>query len=256
MIIKKLFTFFRYLRWQLKKTKFFFIPKVKCVYYNENIINDLRNYGISVYKNSTLSNECKTLLNYCEKNITEKNLFEYIRLKNLSNCLKEHYKIKVTDLFKTQDLLKFATQELILNNVTKYFGRKPYLREVNVQIDFSSNESTDIGITQKFHRDWDDVSLIKVFFYLNDVNEHNGPFEFIMQSQKKPWIIFNQDEILSNKNKLKKKSVTGESGTLILADTNGYHRGLKLKKGYRLMAYAMYTSYYPFTGKLESVITR
>ena len=43
----------------------------------------------------------------------------------------------------------------------------------------------------------------------------------------------------------------GESGTLIMADTNGYHRGHNLKNNYRILVYAMYTSNKPFTGNLK-----
>ena len=98
------------------------------------------------------------------------------------------------------------------------------------------------------------VEIIKVFFYLNDVNINNGPFQYIKYSHKESWIDYKNDFLL-NKFAGNIFSCEAKKGALILCDTNGYHRGLTLKKkNYRVMLTVNYTSQSPRWGKLEKII--
>ena len=154
--------------------------------------------------------------------------------------------------------LNISNDKFILSNITQYFGFKPYLREINVSVDYKyKNEADSPKFTQLFHRDPDDLKLIKVFFYLNDVNNENGPFQYVLKSHLKPWkdVEYYHNENSKRNSEKEIYTAIGKKGTMIFADTNGLHRGLVLKEKYRVMLTLMYTSNKPITGKLEKVIS-
>jgi len=219
------------------------------------VVVDLRKQGISLLNNfQEKSESAKKLIDHYQK-IGEQKILDEVEKKRQST-IKSSYKIRVTSLFKDDDLINFAKDNFIMNNIKQYFGFEPYLREVSAVVDYK-NEFYDKPInTQNFHRDPDDVKLIKIFFYLNDVSMNNGPFQFIKTSHLEPWVHekflklnnlkhYSQDQIFS---------ATGKSGTIVFADTNGYHRGLILNQKFRVMVTAMYTSQNPKYGKLENIV--
>ena len=254
---------FRYIYFQSK-----FKPPNKSKDINYESCVTLRNKGIFIKKNFHLESKFSAnLLEYYYKNISEEKIKSIITSNlekdNKSNQgsikhPKREYKVLITDLFNNQDLINFANQDFLLKNIEQYFGFKPYLRNLNVQLDFDNPSMISPGPTQHFHRDYDDIKLVKVFFYLTNVkNLNSGPFEFIEKSHLKPWYHKYSDHVKNNmflETSPNKNSCLGESGTLIMADTNGYHRGHNLKNNYRILVYAMYTSNKPFTGKLKNFL--
>jgi hypothetical protein len=98
--------------------------------------------------------------------------------------------------------------------------------------------------TGLFHRDFNSpVKLIKFFTYLNDVDESNGPLTFVEGSNRQMpsephWSTHHrwptqQIEELYGKERI--KHLTANYGDLLIATTIGFHRGLPLKTGQRLM---------------------
>ena len=81
---------------------------------------------------------------------------------------------------------------------------------------------------QKFHTDIDYTKHFKIFIYLDDVLDQDGPHIFIPGTHKrKKWshlLIkrYDDDDIYQNyKNKIK---FTGKKGTIFFEDTFGFHR--------------------------------
>ena len=173
---------------------------------------------------------------------------------------KHTYKIFCTELFNKTDLINFGKDDFFLKKIESYFGFEPHLQHISAWIDIPNDEYYKDPIsTQLFHRDSDDLKLIKTFFYLTDVKKENGPFEFIKGSHKCPYfIIKNNNELNYNDLVLKKfgadnlVSFQAPKNTMIMADTNGYHRGRKLKKDLRVLITCMYTSFKPNWGKSKN----
>jgi len=163
--------------------------------------------------------------------------------------LKREFKINITNLFDKELLLSYSKNKYTNDIIYQYFGFSPMVRNISVWIDVPNENLAEEVATQVFHRDFDDIKLIKTFLYLNNVENQNGPFEYILTSHKKPWE--NNNKIIDNDSVLKKfkkenfMSVTGKKNTLIIADTNGFHHGKKLTKGYRILLTASYTSNNP-----------
>lgn len=98
--------------------------------------------------------------------------------------------------------------------------------------------------TNLFHSDGNygtGFNFVKIFYYLNDVDEEGGPFEYILgtHKNKKPgWTRkyrWDDKEIYDTYGKENSYLATAKYGDIIIADTTGFHRGLKVKKRERTM---------------------
>ena len=125
--------------------------------------------------------------------------------------------------------------------------------------------------SQLWHRDYNDRLLVKIFLYLNGVEEKNGPFEYFsgthgrgplgrifnrtgpdgiriypddkeMQEFLRPIPLIKLHEVEESKRhgsqapwagKPSRVLCTGPAGTLIFADTFGLHRGGYVQEGHR-----------------------
>lgn len=101
---------------------------------------------------------------------------------------------------------------------------------------YSLADGRDAG-PRKWHRDKEDWKMIKVCVYLNDVDEHGGPYECVKPDvndylvatlQPKYRVLTHQKlgEYLNFPSSDWLNSCTGKAGTVIFADTaRYYHRG-------------------------------
>lgn len=109
--------------------------------------------------------------------------------------------------------------------------------------------------SQLWHRDREDLQILKVFIYLTDVSVENGPFTYApqthllgkMQSESEFFLEKNvkrtNDDMMNNLvNKNQWIQATAPKYTLIFADTHGFHKGGYVKEGERLLFTAMYVS--------------
>jgi hypothetical protein len=241
-----------------KFISYFFFPKINIKNdLNFPVAKQLRSTGIYIDQNFLDKNEsARNLINFYNNKINKDLLNEFIQ-KSCFDAKKSSYKIKITKFFDKNLLLNFAEDVFFKESIQQYFGFEPYLREINVAADIKNKFFNEPVFTQNFHRDYDDVKLVKIFFYFTEVDEENGPFQFLSQTHRHPW---NNIRSSAEKDILKRFSIknliscVGKQGTLIIADTNGLHRGLILKKNYRYMLTAMYTSHKPYYGKLREIV--
>jgi hypothetical protein len=91
---------------------------------------------------------------------------------------------------------------------------------------------------QNFHRDIDTIRWLKVFIYLTDVNELNGPHIFVPKSHKnnhyKKYARLTEADLLEKG--LSPIEIYGEAGTILVVDTFGIHRGKPVVDNERLLA--------------------
>lgn len=114
-----------------------------------------------------------------------------------------------------------------------YLGTKP--RFIGSQMWWSYPKLNEFGDKIKtdlygFHYDIDDLKFIKLFFYLNDVDQDRGPHVIIGNSHKAKdfYEIKNRrisDEIAEKRYKGKIKIIEGSAGTGFFEDTFCYHKG-------------------------------
>jgi predicted DNA binding protein len=97
--------------------------------------------------------------------------------------------------------------------------------------------------------------MLKVFVYTDDIKEQTGPLQYISESKFGRKNDFLWTNVENGKwkthgyldaqatSKIPEKDIltaTGESGTIIFADTNGIHRGGYVKEGIRMKTHALY----------------
>ena len=157
-------------------------------------------------------------------------------------------------------LIQFSLNPRILQIVNSYlslFARLTYFELATTNL--VKNNDKPKG-SQRWHRDPALHRLCKVFVYLTDVEEENGPFKYIEQSQTNgkfskifPQRQFGRHGFYPPNGEVEKKisqdklrSCKGKKGTVIFCDTTGLHKG-----GYALVKKRiMYTSTYMSEGEI------
>jgi len=143
-------------------------------------------------------------------------------------------------LLALESLNSLAIDDRIVAIATSFFKCYPGLGTQNMRYSNSIN-SRPFGTCQ-YHMDFNSpVRILKFFVYLNNVTMDNGPFTYTEGSNlRKPdhWqhkLRWEDEEIEDLYGKAATKNLTANYGDLIMATTNGYHKGLPLKSGDRTM---------------------
>lgn len=148
---------------------------------------------------------------------------------------------------------KLAFDPYILSIVSGYLGCEPIHVQTNIWFSFSTTENS-AGLSknaQLFHQDKDFIKFLKVFIYLNDVDENNGPHCYIEGSHKEDELFkkgvplstrVTDEDITKYYSSDQIKTATGPAGTIIFGDTCSTHKGTPVKKGSRLLLQLEYAS--------------
>lgn len=144
-------------------------------------------------------------------------------------------------------LIRLALDDRLLALVNRYMGMRAYLRAVELWWDRPTDAPPKE--TQLWHRDHDDLRNVKVFLYLTDVTVDTGPFCFIPrthpQGERRHVYLSGRttdEQMEAIFPPSQWRVCTASAGTVIICDTCGYHKGLKPKRGDRLMVVLQYTS--------------
>jgi len=148
-------------------------------------------------------------------------------------------------------ILRLALDPKLLEVVSGYLGLWPRLFQIHAWLNFPTEQPPKES--QMWHRDPEDLRVVKAFIYLVDVDEDTGPFTFIPRTH--PFGEFAK-HVPPHKDRKRVKDeemnptlspdlhriCTGPEGTMILADTVGYHRGGKPRSKNRILLTFTYTS--------------
>jgi phytanoyl-CoA dioxygenase PhyH len=121
--------------------------------------------------------------------------------------------------------------------------------------------------TQLWHRDNDDYMTPKLFVYFTDVTEADGPFCYAPRThpigdRRQAAELDTPDGRTSDEAMARVVPedewivCTGSAGTIILADTCGYHKQLKPTGGERVLMITEYTSGTPFSERPTEIACR
>ena len=247
----------------------------------KNILKELNEYGIS--KSTTEDILSPHEIEYFnELELFYKNSLKDIKVKERINDIannhvndnQKHKDYEIThDVylkgplnFENLPLIQLYTSKNILKIARGYLGHSLKLRNPLAWIHPSSKRKKEIR-SQKWHRDQEDYKMLKVFILFSNVNENNGPTQYIKKtnaSGKHKNVAPNMTWIKDNwfnKIKLAEKAynfirekipynypipkhnivkATGKVGTIYFIDTNGLHKGGKVKDGIRLLTHCNY----------------
>lgn len=152
--------------------------------------------------------------------------------------------------------VQLAINPRLLSIINGYMGMKSFLRVVDGWLNFPTSEPAKS--TQLWHKDKDDVMNVKAFIYLSGVDEASGPFCFVpgthpMGGRKVRATSDEEGRITDSSmesaiDRSDWQICTGPQHTIVLADTCGYHKGLKPVSRNRLLMMFHYTSGRPRYG--------
>lgn len=215
--------------------------------YNPEILSKLKQNGIYIKENELGLEKCQSLIQEIDGLLENPNIKVWQDKEGADQRIyfAESVSEKFRELF--DDVL---TNRLI----REYTGIKKPVGFVLVnRISYKQGNQGSGG---GWHRDSPYTHQFKKIYFLNDVNEENGPFQYIVSSHTKRSVIksyikraflpgqfrFNDVEIRKYKKIAgqSEKSVVVNAGTLVLADTKGIHRGKPLESGFRYAVFCYY----------------
>lgn len=174
-------------------------------------------------------------------------------------------------LVNNPDVQRLMADPSIAAIAQAYVGSNPVLDEVNMWWTTSGAGKADSGAAQLYHFDMDRIRWLKVFIYLTDVDRENGPHSFVSGSHRsgsipksileKGYVRLSDSEVRAAFGEDRMKSFTGPSGTIILEDTRGLHKGTPALAGDRLMlefefSSSMFGATPPLNGTIREFHTR
>jgi hypothetical protein len=133
--------------------------------------------------------------------------------------------------------LALALDPKVLDLANSYLGLWSKLEYLDLWYTKPTPADTERRASQKWHRDYNDRHLLKVFVYLSDVDEEAGPFEYVPRSAPGgqlgglwPWRPLGdtyppQDELQQEIAGQPVRTFVGKKGTTIFCNTSGFHRG-------------------------------
>ncbi len=153
---------------------------------------------------------------------------------------------KVSLLDSPGVLKKVLNKSSILDIVCEHLGLGPKDLMVYPYIDTLINlnvKKIDVGSDNAlaFHRDYDGLRAVRVFFYLNEIKEDDGHHEFIVKSHKnlplrlRPIRRYTVDDIVSALPRKNLRKICGPAGFGFIENTSGLHRGTEPSSGHRIM---------------------
>jgi ectoine hydroxylase-related dioxygenase (phytanoyl-CoA dioxygenase family) len=179
------------------------------------------------------------------------------------NSIKEQGLLQYDDFYTEQVAHPLATcdgvfdltfDDELIKIATSFFGCLPVITNAQLRkskaTSLSENQLPGNGQTTLFHCDKDSPRFLKFFFYLTDVNYENGPFTYVHQShiQKfEGWKLryrWSEDDIRNIYGPDRIIRIGGKVGDLVMANTNGFHKGSKVLEGDRLLL-TIYYSIHP-----------
>lgn len=151
--------------------------------------------------------------------------------------------------------IRLSLSKPMLSIVNSYLGTFARFREFFLQVTVPVGQHTSPFASQRWHADPDDYRLVKVFLYLNDVDERAGPFTYIKGTHgtgrwrhifpyapKKKSRHPDPDFIERTIPKEDIFTAIGKAGTMIFCDTSGIHRGGYATGRERVMYTSVYTT--------------
>lgn len=148
-------------------------------------------------------------------------------------------------------ILQLGLDPKLLEIVAGHLGLWPRLYQIHSWLNYPTKAPPKAS--QMWHRDPEDLRIVKAFIYLVDVDEETGPFTFIPRTHSfgefancvpdhKDRKRVEDEEMNPILSPDLHRVCTGPADTMILADTVGYHRGGKPRSKNRVLLTFTYTS--------------
>jgi hypothetical protein len=150
--------------------------------------------------------------------------------------------------------LRYAAGDTLLDIVNAYRGVMTKLVDFDQWYTLPVGTDGDRVASQQWHRDPEDQHVVKVFLYFSDVDDEAGPFEYIPESAAGSryghlWAWGKESPRYPPTEELEQAiptsdriAATGPTGTLVICDTSGFHRGGYARSKPRILSTQTYVN--------------
>ncbi|MBV8216640.1 MAG: phytanoyl-CoA dioxygenase family protein, partial [Verrucomicrobia bacterium] len=151
-------------------------------------------------------------------------------------------------LLACPQLAQLAADPLFYHVVSQYLGVQPILSFLTAWISrrHLNDQETLSESAQLFHADMSNPAFLKIFIYLNNVTEKNGPHCLIPGTHRQKAQELWRDGRISNEDISKHYPEstwdyqTGEAGSVFFVDTKAFHKGVPVVEGERFLIQLYY----------------
>lgn len=207
-----------------------------------SIVDDLRRNGFSRVKTKIPSDLLQALRGSLEHEAGKNNGAGYRRENEARTWYRE------STLLGCEEVVQLSADPLFYHVASQYLGVEAILSYITAWI--SRPHPNDTGTlsqsAQLFHTDMSNPSFLKVFIYLNDVGEKNGPHCLVPRTHKAKAAELWKDGRISDEEMATyyPRSTwdfqVGEAGSVFFVDTKAFHKGVPLIEGERHLAQFYY----------------
>jgi hypothetical protein len=160
--------------------------------------------------------------------------------------------------------LRLAASSRMLDIVNSYLGMWSKVSHADQWYSPPLGAATERVGSMRWHRDYNDQHLVKVFIYLCDVDEETGPLEYVPGSagtgpytEAWPWkplseLYPTQEELERRIPDSAVRTLVGPEATMIFCNTSGFHRGGHVTEKPR----KLWVFHYVSPAALRSLVTR
>jgi hypothetical protein len=156
------------------------------------------------------------------------------------------YEWQMKDLLQLPAIQRLLRDSSLHRIAQGYIGCRPTLTSVTLWLDpvFDGPAPTRV-----YHYDNDGPGFLKFFIYLSDVDSETGAHTYIQgtHGHNKPEAFrrsrrYERDDLLRYYGADNEIIFAAPAGTILAEDTAGFHRGMDLKRGYRLLLQLQYSA--------------
>tara|TARA_B100001059_G_C17804807_1_gene568457 strand:- start:362 stop:1177 length:816 start_codon:yes stop_codon:yes gene_type:complete len=224
--------------------------KKELKHYDFSLVN-LEKNGYQIL-NQSIENKKVTELNKLANKLECFDGYSKKRFDN-KNLTSVRYNFDKNDLINDKTVQRLVADEFFISIARRYFDSEPIFDLPAMWWSTAYKKQASSEAAQLYHYDCNGrVKWLKIFIYLTDVDENNGPHYYIQKTHKigsKPKEILSRGYVRVSDNEMKNiypekdfKIVTGKKGTTFVGDTLCWHKGKNLIKGKRLVLELNYTS--------------
>jgi hypothetical protein len=227
------------------------------------VLADLNRDGVAITSVDALLgtdscyNDLRDAVEYLQHDFSERIAEARAEASKLDSSREKSYVLNYLGSRPVLDLnsvfVRFALQQPILQIANAYLGMYTRLRYFNIWHTFSTQAPAREA--QFWHRDREDRYMLKVFVNLSDVSPGAGPFTYAPGTNGKGKIrrepgYFLEGHVRRSTDEQMAEVVPesqwvkgiGPQGTIIFADTHGYHKGGLARERDRLLYTCMFVS--------------
>ncbi len=161
------------------------------------------------------------------------------------------YSIPTEVLLNDSLMQAMILDKTLIDIATQYLQNTPKLDICTVWWSTAWAKEPSTQAAQMYHFDMDRIKWLKLFIYLVDVDETNGPHVFVKKTHQYDkrqnhlltgGYVRLADEAVESVFSDQVTHITGPKGTMFLADTRAFHKGLLPEAGNRLVLQLEFTS--------------